>query len=186
VSRRATALFASLGLLLLPRAALAAGDGVGDLLWETANLALLFGVLFHFARRPVLNYLAERRDSVRNDLETAEKLLKDAHERLAEWSRRAAQLDEEVASIRGATRESAEHEAASIVAQAEETAARIRAGARVAMESEVRRARRALRAEAGQLAVTLAAEILRQRIADEDRDRLVDEFVARVAQGGER
>jgi F-type H+-transporting ATPase subunit b len=180
---RALLLLATVGLLLLSPAR-AAAEGVGGLFWETANLALLFGVIVYFARRPVLHYLAERRAAVRNDLETAAKLLKDAEERLAEWNRRAMRLDEDMASIREATRRSAEHEAASIVAEAEETAARIRANAEGAIESELRRARRMLRAEVGELAVALAAELLRQQLAEEDRDRLLDEFVRKLEQDG--
>ena len=182
-----TRLLPVLCALALPGAAWAAtvgGESTADFLWELANLALLIGVIVYFARKPVQNYLAERRDAVRNNLETSEKLLKDAEERLREWSRRAAGLDAEVVSIREAARKAAEQEAAGIVADAEATATRIRANAHVAVESEVRRARDRLRAEAGELAVTLASELLRQQVTDADRDRLVDEFVSKVEQGG--
>ena len=47
----------------------------------------------------------------------------------------------------------------------------------------MRRARDLLRAEASELAIELAGERLRQQVSDADRDRLVDEFVARIEAG---
>ena len=38
----------------------------------------------------MLNYLADRRDTIRNNIETSEKLLTDAEESLAGWQQRAA------------------------------------------------------------------------------------------------
>lgn len=171
-------------VLVAPAAAHAASD-LAEFAWKVGNTALLLGVLYYVGRKPVRNYLAERRDTVRNQIETSEKLLKDAEGRLAEWTRRAESLDAEVAAIRESARKAAEQEAAAIVADAEATARRIRENAAGAAESELRRARESLRREAAELAVGMAERLLREQVTDADRDRLVDEFVERVrAEGG--
>ena len=59
---------------------------------------------------------------------------------------------------------------------------RIQRTARTAIDQELRRAKEVLRGEAAELAVDLAAGMLRDRVTDEDRARLVDEFIARVEQ----
>ena len=46
---------------------------------------------------------------------------------------------------------------------------------------ELRRARAGLREEASQLAIELAAGILRETVTAQDRERLIDEFIERVA-----
>jgi F-type H+-transporting ATPase subunit b len=166
-----------------PTAARAAAEGGSGFLFEVMNLVLLLGVLGFLTRKPISNYLAERRDTIRNNIESAEKLYQDAESRLAEWQERAAGLDAEVESIREAARKSAEHEAATVLADARATAERIQASAHATVERELRRARAALRDEAANLAVELAAGQLREQVTDADRDRLVDEFVSRIESG---
>jgi F-type H+-transporting ATPase subunit b len=187
VSPRAAVLGAA-AVALVPAAAGAASEGSAamDFVWKVLNLALLLGVLVFAARKPVLNFLAERRDTVRNQIETSEKLLRDAEGRVAEWNRRAAGLAGEVEALRDTARRAAEQEAASIVADAQASAQRIRAGASEAVEAELRRARTVLQREAADLAVELAARLLREQVTPADRDRLLDEFVEKVRRGGAR
>jgi F-type H+-transporting ATPase subunit b len=181
----AKGLFAVCLVLCLYVAAYFAPEGVAEILWEVASLSLLLAVLVYLARKPVLNYLADRRDTIRNSIETSEKLLTDAEESLAGWQQRAAGLEVEVESIREAVRKSARGEAEGILSEAEATAERIRANARSTVEGELRRAREALRREAADLAIELAASQLRDQVTDADRDRLVDEFVTHIERGAE-
>jgi F-type H+-transporting ATPase subunit b len=164
-----------------PAAAESGGEhGGGGLFWQVANVLLLLAVLIYFARKPVLGYLAGRRDSIASSLESSAQLLAESERRLAEWTRKAAHLDEEAASIRAATQRAAEAERDRILADAHVTAERIRQSAGAVVERELRKAQEALRREAADLAVELAERILREQVNDGDRQRLVDEFIGRV------
>ncbi len=172
------------GLALVPSAAHAAAEGGMGLFWEVANLVLLVGVLVYFARKPVLAYLSDRRDEIQGNLEGSEKLLQQAESKLQEWTQRAAQLDTEVESIRAAAHKAAQQEREAIVADAEATAERIRASAGAVVDRELRAAKVSLRDEVADLATELAGKILTEQVDDEDRLRLVDEFIQKVEQGG--
>jgi F-type H+-transporting ATPase subunit b len=152
----------------------------GSLFWQVLNVALLLGVLIYFARKPVLSYLAERRDTIAKNLESSAQLLAEAERRLAEWTEKAANLDREVTSIRDATRRAAEAERDRIIADAQVTAERIRRSAGAVVERELQQARDALRREAADLAVELAAKTLREQVNDADHTRLLDEFIGHV------
>ncbi len=67
-----------------------------------------------------------------------------------------------------------------LLAEARKSAERIHADAAAAIDQELQRARRELRAEASDLALKLAAEILRERVGESDRERLADEFITRI------
>ena len=166
----------------VPTAAQAAADGTGQV-WEVANLALLIGVLFYFARKPVLSFLSERREEIQSNLASSEKLLSDAETRLEEWNQRAAQLESEVENIRESAARAADRERDTIIADAEETAGRIRASAGAVVDRELRAARESLREEVADLATELAGKILKEKVGDEDRGRLVDEFIDKIEQG---
>lgn len=168
-------------LLLVPQAAFAA-EGA-HFWWEIGNLVLLFAVLFYLARKPVLSYLAERRSGIQQDLESSEKLLASAEERLAEWEKKAAGLDAEFEAIKETTRNAALVQKQAILADARATAERIRESASAVVEREVLTARDHLRLEAADMAVSMAATILREQVGEPDQERLVDEFITRIERG---
>ena len=116
-------------LLLLaasPAAASEEGGGLVDFAWEAGNLLLLLGVLFYLGRKPVLNYLSERRQRIQDNLANSEKLLKEAESRLTEWTQRAERLDDEIADLHRLARERAEQERAQILEDARVAAERIK------------------------------------------------------------
>jgi F-type H+-transporting ATPase subunit b len=155
---------------------------VGGFLWEVGNLLLMIGVLVFASRKAVTAYLADRRRGVAQDMESAEELLGNAEARLAEWSARADRLEEEVAQIKASARKAAESEREAILAEARNTAERIRQSASGVVDRELRLARVELQREAADLAVELAAKSLREKITDQDRERLFEEFVEKVEQ----
>ena len=97
-----------------------------------------------------------------------------------QWQAKIDGMDSEVADIRRVTQAAAEQERERIVADAHVVADRIQRTAVSAVERETRRARVALREEASELAVELAAGLLKNGVTEQDRDRLVDEFVERL------
>jgi len=177
------ALVQTLALVLL--AATPASAAGGDLFYPTLNFLLLFGVLFFLLRKPLRTYFSERRATVRKDVEDAAALKKQAEERYAKWQRRLGELETELAGIRETARERAETEREHMLADARATAERIRQDAAAAVDQELRRARESLRQEASELAVELAAGILREQVTTQDRDRLLDEFIGRIERSSE-
>jgi F-type H+-transporting ATPase subunit b len=175
-------MFAFFVLLAVPLVARASGgeEANESRLWEWVNLALLAGVLFYFARKPVANYLADRRSGIETDLKSADQLLRDAEGRLAEWNARAARLETEIGDIKRIAREAAEQEGARIVADAQAAAERIRSYAASAVEREGARARTRLREETAELAVAAAESILKDQVQTADGDRLFDEFLTKI------
>ncbi|HIG68931.1 MAG TPA: ATP synthase F0 subunit B [Myxococcales bacterium] len=172
------------GILAVASPALAAGGGSGpsasELMWQAVNLALLLGVLFAVARKPITAYFAERREQIKNDMKSADKLLAESKKQFSEWQGKLAELEAEVQTIRDETRQRAHDERDQIVAAAHDSAERIRADAVAAVDQELRRAQVELREEAANLAIDLAANMITEQVDDRDRDRLLDEFITRV------
>lgn len=172
-------------ILLASTTALAAGDEHGDsatsdFLWQTANFILLVGVLVWLLRKPMQKFFADRREEIAGNLENASQLLQQAESRFAEWQGKLADLDQELEQLRAVAQRRAQEERNQILADARSTAERIERDAGAAVDQEIRRARTVLREEAADLAVELAAELLREQVGDDDRERLIDEFIARV------
>jgi F-type H+-transporting ATPase subunit b len=183
----ALALACALPLVVSTPAAASGGEEVGGwtLFWQGVNLVLLLGLLVYLTREPIRKFFHERREQIRGELDSAAQVLSEAEARLAEWEARAARLDAEVEEIKEQARQRATRESERILAEAEASAERIRVDAHAAVDQEVSRARAELRAEAGELATQLAADLLRQSITETDQQKLLDEFVARVEASGD-
>jgi len=170
-----------LSIVSLATPALASeGGGVEDLLYRIGNFVLLIAVIAYFARKPIREFFNERRTDIQNDLHEAAELRREAEARYAKWQRKLVDLEAELEQIRATFRERAEAEREQIVADANATAARIRSETMAAIEQELRKSREVLSEEAADLAVELAADLLREQVTEADRDRLVTEFIERV------
>jgi F-type H+-transporting ATPase subunit b len=147
-------------------------------------------VIFALARKPIQSFFAQRRTRILEEMASASDFLKQTEERYAQWQRKLVDLDSELEEIRGTARQRAEEEREQILADARAAAERIRRDAAAGAEQELRRAQSELRREASELAVELAANLLRDRVQDDDRSRLMDEFISSVEQspspGGSR
>lgn len=177
---------AGCALLLLPASASAASEGGAmDLVWRIVNLLILFAILYAVARKPIQAFFADRRDGIQGDVQEAAKLHKQAEERYAKWQRQLADLDAELEEIRRVSAQRAAAERERILADATAAGERIRNDAHTAVEQELRRAREELREEAADLAIQLAGGMLRDQVSEEDRTRLIDEFISKVDQPGQ-
>lgn len=174
--------FASAALVLAAAPAHAA-DG---LFYPTLNFVLLVAALFVLTRKPIRAYFAARRDQIKTDIDTAAELKRQADERYATWQRRLSELETELAGIRASSSELAEAERARLLADARASAERIRQDAVQAVDQELRRARERLREEASELAIELAAGVLREQVNERDREQLLDEFIQRIERAPEK
>ncbi len=176
---------ALLAVVVLAGPALAAGGGdtagkMKELIWQAVNLAILLGVIFYVARKPITQFFADRREEIQSDIKTADELLSNSRREFGQWQGKLAELEQEAQTIREETRRRAEEERETIIAAAHDAAERIKSDAVGAIDQELRRAHAELRDEAATLAVDLAKGMLSEQIDDRDRDRLMDEFIVSV------
>jgi F-type H+-transporting ATPase subunit b len=130
------------------------------LLLQTVNLLVLVWLLQRFLFRPVMAIIAARKcaaDALLADAEAARDTARAETERIAN-SRKS--LVAEGDHILADAHASAEAERSELLQQAKQAAARTQQAAETTLDQERVRLRRALEAEARQLAVTIAARLL--------------------------
>ena len=181
--------------MVLPESLWAAAEEAGHEGWgwlETIgrwfNLALLFGVIFHFAGTPIKQFFRDRRRDIQDQLQAAEKAREAAQARLDTIEGRLSNLDEEIAQIRDESRQQAESERLRILEQAQSEADKILAMAEREISNMSQSARKDLKSYASRLAVQLAEARIRQELTPGDEARMIGDFFTRLGQksGGER
>jgi F-type H+-transporting ATPase subunit b len=151
---------------------------------QLVNFALLIGILYFAARKPVSQALLARHQQLKSELAAAAEVRAAAQARLEKQEKRLAALEHEIADIKTGIKQEAEAEKVRLIAAAEERARRIRDEAKFMIDQQVKEAEVELRREAARAAVEAAERMVRANFGAADQQRLIDTFVADVAGNG--
>jgi F-type H+-transporting ATPase subunit b len=151
-----------------------------ELVYKFINLSLLVGALAYLLRKPLADFFAQRSASIRKEIEEGQKALEASQAQLKTVEEKLRHLEEEIASFKASAGQEMEAERQRLKHAEAEEAEKILQAARAQTEVAVRAAKLELRTYAAQQAVALAEEIIRQRLDEAGRQKLVDEFLAGV------
>lgn len=144
------------------------------------NFAVLAGGLFYFLRAPLARHLANRDQQIRSGLLSARETSDHATRQLAEIDRRLEALPAEIEALRARGVAGIAAEEKRIQADAEAERARLLEDMQRDVDIRVRVAKKMLTERAADLAVTLAAQRVKDTITDADQQRLIDRYTDQV------
>lgn len=150
-------------------------------IWQLANLVLFLGVLLYFVARPMAAMFRQRQLDVEKRLAEAKGLREEAARLGAQVQERLSRLDSEIAEIRARGHAEGEIEQAALVERADREVERVRKEAEQEIGRRLAAAKQELRKTAADLTAGVAREVLTSQITDDDRRRLLDESVVRLA-----
>jgi F-type H+-transporting ATPase subunit b len=161
--------------------AAAEGEGHGhEAIYRWINFALLAGGLFYILRKPAAAFFSDRSASIKKGLEEGKEALDASQAQLKAVEEKLERLDSEIADFKlAAAREMGAERERMRQATAQE-AEKILQAARSQMDAATRAAQLDLKLYASQLALELAEELVRQRLDDASRQRLVAQFLAKL------
>jgi F-type H+-transporting ATPase subunit b len=142
------------------------------------NAAILYYLLFRFAKKPISEALVNRKNAVMRGMDEAARMKRDAEKRLGEYEAKLKNIDEEVERVRREMREAGQIERTRILAEARARRERMERDARLLIEQELKAARETLIAETVEAAVRTAKASLTSQINLGDQQRLAAEYLA--------
>jgi len=173
-------------VLLFASTAVAAAEGGSSpwttsmLLWRVVNTVALLALLAYFLKKPLVNFFKERKAKIEKDLADAVEQRQRAEELIREYQSKLAGMEQELQKMRGELQKAAEGESLKVISNAEKMASAIIESAKIAAEQEVRKAKIALKDEAVTLAVEMAESLIREKISDDDRKKIVEDYLVKV------
>ncbi|WP_437897191.1 F0F1 ATP synthase subunit B family protein [Sorangium sp. So ce124] len=144
------------------------------------NFGLLAFIVVRFGRKPIAEALKKRKQTITQELDNASRLKQEAEQRLEDYEDKLTRLEETLAELKAEHAAQAEVEKAHVLAEAEQRRVRMRRDAEFRAEQELKAARAMLLQEAVQNAVAAAEELLRQRIGQQDLDRVNEEYLKAI------
>jgi F-type H+-transporting ATPase subunit b len=162
------------------------GHGAASKGWEATdtyrvmNFTVLAVALFFLLRKPASQALSGRIQGIREQLEDLEAKKTAAEKTLAEYDNKLATLEKEADQLVADYVKQGEAAKAKILAEAAASADKLKEQAKRNIEHEFKRAKEQLRDEVVEAALVKAEGVIRDKISDDDQNRLVDEYLEKV------
>jgi F-type H+-transporting ATPase subunit b len=147
---------------------------------KVLNFAVLAIVLFLVLRKPASAALNGRIKGIADELEDLETRKAEVEKQLAEYNRKMAALDKESEQIIAEYIRQGEDAKARILKEAESTAEKLKDQAKKNIEHEFKQAKLTLQTEIVEKALAKAEQAIKDKVTDQDQDRLVDEYLEKV------
>ncbi len=159
------------------------GGGLsGEVFWQIISFVLLAILLIRFLKKPVLSFLGQRQEQIKNSLEQAARKENESQAKLEAWEKKIRALSEEIADLHKRISQEGEMERKRIVEHALEEGDRIRKQASIVAGQEVKKAREALKKEMVDLSLEFAEKTLREVTDSKDQERLLKDFIGKMGE----
>ncbi|MDD6191315.1 MAG: F0F1 ATP synthase subunit B [Firmicutes bacterium] len=155
----------------------ALGIDLKEIIFAMVNFLILVGVLGKFIYKPFLGALEGRKQRIRDKFDQADAVSKKADAKMAAYTRRISNAEDEAREILRVAKQKADERSAQIVEEAHAEAAAIIAKAEKAVEKEKEKAIEDLRDEIAELALLAAEQIVGSEIEKAGQDAIVDKVI---------
>lgn len=148
--------------------------------WRLLNFAVLVAIIYKLSAKAIKKFFVGNRELIKVSLEEAEASKEEAQRKLDECTARldkaTAEIDEMTDMIK--TQGMAEKE--KIIEEAKRAAEKMKIDANSRVEQEFKKAVNQLKAEASELSVGIAEDILRKNVSKTDHEKIVQNFLDRM------
>ncbi|MDD7015925.1 MAG: F0F1 ATP synthase subunit B [Firmicutes bacterium] len=162
--------------------------GIIELNWSflmiLINVAILYFILKRFFWEKVRTFMLDRQAAVQDAFDSAEAINRRADEKMQNYSRRIANVEEESREIIRNAKARAEAQAKDIVENAHKEASDIIAKAERTIEIEREKATAEMRQEIAALAIMAAEQIVEKEISSTGQEAIVDDVINKARSTG--
>ena len=181
-------LFAGLMVMVTGTLVYASGGGeasdhgavMKDFGYRVLNFVILAGFLWWASAKKIKEFFAGRRSDIKASLNQALAAKEDAEKKFKEYAAKLEKATEEIDGIAEMIKVQGLAEKDKLIEEAKKAAVKIEEDTKARMEQEFGNARNQLRAEAAQLSVQMAEELLRRNITITDHEHMVKDYLDKV------
>jgi F-type H+-transporting ATPase subunit b len=154
-----------------------------EMIFDIVNFMLLVGVLVYLYRKRGGGFYDERSRAIRESLEEGRRALEASRAQLAAAEGKLAHFEEEVAALKQSAENEMVRERERIRQATAEEARKIQEAAKVQIQAATDAAKLDLKTYVIEQALGQAGGLIRERLDDKNRRRLVSFFLARLKSG---
>ncbi len=147
---------------------------------KTFNFVVLVGFLYWLLASKIKDFFSGRRVEIKESLEKAVERKAEAEKKYREYSEKLDKASLEIDGIFEMIKAQGITEKQKIIEDAEKTAKKMKEDASARIEQEMKKATEQLKAQAVELSVQMAEEILKRSITKDDHKAMVEDYINKV------
>jgi len=152
----------------------------GTLLWQIVNFVILCAILGHFAYKPMLKVLDDRKARIQNDLDSAASANADAQKLKESYEAQLRDAQVKAQDIVSKAVKEAQVQAQAQIDAAREAIAKEKEAASKQIERERTEALEDLKSQVAALSCDIASKIISKNMTPDTNDRLIAESIAKL------
>ncbi len=152
----------------------------GTLLWQIVNFVILCAILGHFAYKPMLKVLDERKARIQNDLDSAASANADAQKLKESYEAQLRDAQVKAQEIVNKAVKEAQVQAQAQIDAARDAIAKEKEAASKQIERESTEALEDLKSQVAVLSCDIASKIISKNMTPDTNDRLIAESIAKL------
>lgn len=157
------------------------GAMVKDLLLKVINFSILIFILVYFVKKPLKDFLSNRRTKIETELKDASLALKKAEKEYKDAEEHLNKLSDEIKNITLEIRSQGEAEKEKIVLRAEELAHKIKEHTDQAVKREFELIQRQIKTETIEQTINTAEAALKGQFKPEDQSRVAEHIASEIS-----
>jgi F-type H+-transporting ATPase subunit b len=152
----------------------------GLIIWTIVIFILVLLVLKKYAWKPLLNALHNREDTIKNALENAEKLNKEAKVLMEQNKKNIEDASRNAMKIINEAKDSGKKEREDIMSNANDETRKMIERAKLDIQNEKESALEQMRNEIADLVIKAAGKVINENLDNEKQRKLIDEYLSKV------
>lgn len=148
--------------------------------WRILNFVIFIFLLYKFAGAKAAAFFGGRRAQIKKELDELQERKVEAEKKLASVESGIRNLEQEKAAILAEAKTQGEAIKVAIIEKAQKDALAMQAQAVTSAENEARAAFDRVRGEIADQVIEQATKIVREKLTEQDHERLVDEYLTKV------
>ncbi len=157
---------------------------LGDWLPRLVNFSIIAAVVIYFTRKPIRDFFKNRSIEIAKAMQESKETRERAVAALAEMERKTKDLEVETNRLIADAQARGEKDKQALVEEGKKLVADIQTQVKQGVEVEVQKAKTALQVEASLLSIDLAEGRIKEKINNQDHERIVKEYIAKVGGKG--
>ncbi len=153
---------------------------MGDWLPRLVNFGIVASVVVYFARKPVRNFFANRSAEIAKAIQESREARERAVAALEDMERKIKEMEAETGRMVAEAQTRSEKDKQALIEEGKKVAQDVQAQVKQGIESELHKAKTTLAAEAALLSLDLAESRIKEKISDQDQERIVNEYISKV------
>ena len=154
----------------------------GLIIWTLISFFILLILLKKVAYPQILKAMKNREDTIRHQLEEAQKTRKEAETLLEDYKRQLAEARSEAQKVINEGKELGEHMRKEVIQKAQEDSNQIVKRAQEEIELQKQKALLELQEKIADLSIMAASKVINKTLNPEDHRRLVEEYISKVGE----